>query len=83
MLKKVCIRPMLHFRFIILCIFRIYVFLRSEPQVRTPLTVQGLRLHAPRAGGPGSVPGQGNRSYMLQLKDPQSQISNFLKRKKK
>ncbi|TEA34982.1 hypothetical protein DBR06_SOUSAS9710054, partial [Sousa chinensis] len=32
------------------------------------LVVQWLRL--PNAGGPGSVPGQGTRSHMLQLKIP-------------
>ena len=26
--------------------------------------VQWLRLHAPKAGGPGSMPGQGTRSHM-------------------
>ena len=26
--------------------------------------VQGLRLHAPNAGGPGSIPGQGTRAHM-------------------
>ena len=26
--------------------------------------VQGLRLRAPNAGGPGSIPGQGTRSHM-------------------
>ncbi|TEA31764.1 hypothetical protein DBR06_SOUSAS14110001, partial [Sousa chinensis] len=26
------------------------------------LVVQRLRLHAPNAGGPGSIPGQGTRS---------------------
>ena len=30
--------------------------------------VQGLRLHASNARDPGSVPGQGTRSHMLQLK---------------
>ena len=30
--------------------------------------VRWLRLHAFNAGGPGSVPGQGTRSYVLQLK---------------
>ncbi|TEA29277.1 hypothetical protein DBR06_SOUSAS14810096, partial [Sousa chinensis] len=30
------------------------------------LVVQWLRLHAPSAGGPGSIPGQGTRSHMLQ-----------------
>ena len=29
--------------------------------------VQWLRLCAPNAGGPGSIPGQGTRSRMLQL----------------
>ena len=30
--------------------------------------VQWLRLHAPNAGGPGSIPGQGTKSHMLQLR---------------
>ena len=34
------------------------------------LVVQWLRLHTPNAGGLGLMPGQGTRSYMLQLKDP-------------
>ena len=29
--------------------------------------VQWLRLHAPSARGPGSIPGQGTRPHMLQL----------------
>ena len=33
-----------------------------------PLAVQLLRLHAPTAGGPGSIPGQGTRSHMPHLK---------------
>ena len=32
------------------------------------LAVQWLRLHASSAWGPGLIPGQGNRSHMLQLK---------------
>ena len=32
----------------------------------TPLVVRWLRLHAPNAGGLGSIPGQGTKSYMLQ-----------------
>ncbi|TEA34221.1 hypothetical protein DBR06_SOUSAS2710098, partial [Sousa chinensis] len=28
------------------------------------LVVQWLRLHAPNAGGPGSIPGQGTKSHM-------------------
>ena len=34
----------------------------------TPLVAQWLRLRAPNAGGPGSIPGQGNGSHMLQLR---------------
>ena len=34
----------------------------------TSLVVQWLRLHAPCAGGPGSIPGQGTRFHMLQLR---------------
>ena len=30
------------------------------------LVVHWLRLHAPNAGDPGSIPGQGTRSYMAQ-----------------
>ena len=30
--------------------------------------VQWLRLHTSKAGAPGSVPGQGTRSHMLQLR---------------
>ena len=34
----------------------------------TFLVVQGLRLHTPNAGGPGSISAQGTRFYLLQLK---------------
>ncbi|TEA23250.1 hypothetical protein DBR06_SOUSAS5510065, partial [Sousa chinensis] len=34
------------------------------------LVVQWLGLHAPNAGGWGSIPGQGNGSHMPQLKVP-------------
>ena len=37
-------------------------------RVGTSLVVQWLRLHAPNAGGPGSIPGQGTRSHMPQLR---------------
>ena len=36
----------------------------------TSLVVQWLRLCTPNAGGPGSIPGQGTRSHMPQLKEP-------------
>ena len=35
-----------------------------------PDGVQWLRLHIPNIGDPGSIPGQGTRSHMLQLKIP-------------
>ena len=31
-------------------------------------------LQAPNAGGPGSIPGQGTRSHMLQLRAPMPQL---------
>ena len=34
----------------------------------TSLVVQWLRLCAPNAGGPGSIPGQGTRSHKQQLR---------------
>ena len=34
----------------------------------TSLLVQWQRFHAPSAGGPGSIPGQGTRSHILQLR---------------
>ena len=41
----------------------------SEVQgLGTSLVVQRLRLHTPNAEGPGSNPGQGTRSHMLQLR---------------
>ena len=36
----------------------------KEQETGTSLVVQWLRLHAPNAGGPGSIPGQGTRSHM-------------------
>ena len=32
----------------------------------TSLVAQWMRLHTPNAAGPGSFPGQGTRSHMLQ-----------------
>ena len=34
----------------------------------TSLVVQGLRLRVRNAGGLGSIPGQGTRSHVLQIK---------------
>ena len=51
----------------------------------TALVVQWLRLHAPDVGGLSSIPGQENRSHMLQLKIPHeatktqhSQINQYI-----
>ena len=38
------------------------------PVTGTSLVVQWLRLHAPNAGGLGSIPGGGTRSHMPQLR---------------
>ena len=61
------------------------------------LVIQSLRFHPPTAGSPGSIPGQGTRSHMLQLrvhklewdilsatfKTQHSQINKYLKNKNK
>ena len=36
--------------------------------IGTSLVVHWLRLHAPNAGGLGSIPGQGSRSHMLKIR---------------
>ena len=43
---------------------------RKGPILGISLVVHWLRLYAPNAGGPGSIPGQGTRSNMPQLKEP-------------
>ena len=42
--------------------------IRRRVTHRTSLVVQQLKLHAPSAGGTGSIPGQETRSCMLQLR---------------
>ena len=46
----------------------LHKILHKISYVGTSLMVQLLRLCAPNAGGPGSIPGQGTRSRMLQLR---------------
>ena len=48
----------------------IYITLLSHKnyEIGTSLVVQWLRLWAPKAGDPNSIPGQGTRSHMLQLR---------------
>ena len=41
---------------------------KIDRKFRTSLVVQWLGLHAPSAGDPGSIPGQGTRSHRPQLK---------------
>ena len=45
----------------------------------TSLVVQWLRLQAPNAGGPGSIPVQGTRSHMPQLRFSVVKYTNILK----
>ena len=40
----------------------------NKPKGGLSLVVRWLRLHPPNAGGPGSIPSQGTRSYVLQLR---------------
>ena len=47
--------------------------------VGTSLVVQWLRLRAPNAGGLGSIPGQGIRSRMLQLRPRAAKINLKIK----
>ena len=48
------------------------VFIKKKTKQKkngaTSLVVQWLRLHAPNAESLGSIPGQGTRSHMLQLR---------------
>ena len=39
-------------------------FKAQKYQAGTSLVAQWVRLHAPNAGGPGSIPGQRTRSHM-------------------
>ena len=49
----------------------IYFQMTQEKEIiGSSLVVQWLRLHTANAGGPGSIPGQRIRSYMLQLESP-------------
>ena len=48
-----------------------------EPNPRTTLVVQWLRLCAPNAGDLSSIPGQGTRSHMPQLKIPCATIKTW------
>ena len=47
----------------------------KQNNTATSLVAQWPRLCAPKAGGLGSVPGQGTRSHMLQLKSSTAKIN--------
>ena len=40
----------------------------NKPKGGLSLVARWLRLYPPNAGGPGSIPSQGTRYYMLQLR---------------
>ena len=46
--------------------FFILGILCGKCELGTSLVVQWLRIYAPNAGGPSSIPGQGTKSHMLQ-----------------
>ena len=67
--RRQCMRPALQN----LGILNPNLFIKSHVLLRlklpgTSLVVQWLRLHAPNAEGQGSIPGQGTRSHMPQLR---------------
>ena len=45
------------------------------------MVVQWLGLHAPNAGGPGSIPGQGPRSHNVTTKTQHNPIYNLKKKR--
>ena len=52
--------------YVLFFIFLFFIFDSSHPSEHTSLVVQRLRLCAPNEGTPGSIPGQGIRSHILQ-----------------
>ena len=48
--------------------------LSSRNMVETPLVVQWLKFCVSNSGGLGAMPGQGTRSFMLQLKIPHATV---------
>ena len=49
----------------------------EKEYIGTSLVVHWLRLHAPKAGHLGSIPGQGTRSHMMQLKIPHAATKSW------
>ena len=52
----------------------------KRAHVWTSLVVQRLRPPTPNAGAPGSIPGQGTRSHMLQLRPGTAKFYKHLNR---
>ena len=46
----------------------------------TSLVIQWGRLYAPNVGDLGSIPGQGSRSHMIQLRPSTAKINNLKKK---
>ena len=63
--------------YILSCVAIHFNSLIKRSEVRISLVVQWLRLHAPNAGGLGSVPGQGAKSYMLRLTIPHAETKTW------
>ena len=55
-------------RFVLFVCFFFALSFKIASHPGTSPVVQGLGLHALNAGGPSSIPGQGTRSHMLQLR---------------
>ena len=51
--------------------------LLKESQLGTSLVTQWLRLHAPNAGGPFSIPDQGTRSHISQLRPSTAKYKTY------
>ena len=64
----------------------VYIYVDTLDYIQgTSLVVQWLRFHAPNAGGPGLIPGQGTRPHIPQLRAcmPQLKIPHAATKKKK
>ena len=57
-----------HFFSLLGLILNKFYFIFQNILLGTSLVVQWLGIYTPNAGGPGSIPGQGTRSHMPQLK---------------
>ena len=51
----------------------------KNKQRGTSVVIQWLRFHIPKAEGPGSIPGQGTRSHVRQLRPGEAKHNEFFK----